>query len=63
MSTSAPGSGIADQTVPATQSALGEPRPEGSGGWLGRLGGPLRRAHGSNQRPAWAEKPLSLIHI
>lgn len=60
MSTSAPGSGIADQTVPATQSALGEPRPEGSGGWLGRLGGPLRRAHGSNQRPAWAEKPTVL---
>lgn len=63
MSTSAPGSGIAEQTVPAAQSARGGTRPPGRGGWLGRLGGPSGRPRGAHPRPAWAEAPTALEKI
>lgn len=75
MTATSPGSGFADQSPPVAHGAGGEQaadgsrRPPGTGGWLGRRGGPLSTSPGGPgspkkrakaQRPAWDEEPTAL---
>jgi len=63
MSVNAPGSGVSDQAVSTARRARRGTREPGTGGWLGRSGGPRNRPKASHQRPAWAEAPTLVERI